>query len=432
VKWLLEQHPRRVVLDAVRSSVEAARAGGGSQQTEEQWVETIASAVRESSRPSLRRVINATGVVLHTNLGRAPLADAAISAIAHISEGFSNLEYDVETGQRGSRYSHCVGLLRQLTGAEDALVVNNCAAALVLSLNALAQKKEVLVSRGELVEIGGSFRIPDIMARSGAKLVEVGTTNRTHDDDYRRAITPKTAAIVKVHRSNFSIEGFTSDVGVERLVFIAAEHGLPVIHDLGSGLLLPLDEYGLSGEPTASVAIAAGATLVLMSGDKLLGGPQAGIILGPATEIARLRKNPFARAMRVDKLTLSALEATLRLYLEPERALKEVPLLAMLTQRVEEIESRARSIATSLRSHNIESEIVSTTASVGGGAFPTAGIPSMAVVLQSGANRTEERLRQGEPAVIGRIADGKLLLDLRSVLPREDAVLVKAIVQARS
>jgi L-seryl-tRNA(Ser) seleniumtransferase len=431
VKWLLEQHPRRVVLDAVRSSVEAARAAGGSQQTEEQWIETIASAVRESTRPSLRRVINATGVVLHTNLGRAPLADLAISAIGHVAEGFSNLEYDIETGQRGSRYSHCVGLLRQLTGAEDALVVNNCAAAIVLSLNALAQRKEVLVSRGELVEIGGSFRIPDIMARSGAKLVEVGTTNRTHDDDYRRAITPRTAAIVKVHRSNFSIEGFTSEVSVERLAFIADEHGLPVIHDLGSGLLLPLDDYGLFGEPTASVALAAGATLVLMSGDKLLGGPQAGIILGRGAAIARLRKNPFARAMRVDKLTLSALEATLRLYLEPERALKEVPVLAMLTQRVEDIESRARSIVTSLRSHNIDSEITPSAASVGGGAFPTAAIPSRAIVLQSDPARTEERLRYGEPAVIGRIADGKLLLDLRSVLPREDAALVKAIVQAR-
>jgi L-seryl-tRNA(Ser) seleniumtransferase len=432
VKWLLEQHPRRIVLDAVRTTVEAARAAGGSQQTEEQWVETITSAVRESTRPSLRRVINATGVVLHTNLGRAPLADAAISAIAHVAEGFSNLEYDIETGERGSRYSHCVGLLRQLTGAEDALVVNNCAAAMVLSLNALAQRKEVLVSRGELVEIGGSFRIPDIMARSGAKLVEVGTTNRTHDDDYRRAITPKTAAIVKVHRSNFSIEGFTSEVSVERLAFIAAEHGLPVIHDLGSGLLLPLDDFGLSGEPTASVALAAGATLVLMSGDKLLGGPQAGIILGGATVVAKLRKNPFARAMRVDKLTLSALEATLRLYLEPERALKEVPVLAMLTQTIEQIESRARSIVTSLRSHNIDSEVVPSTASVGGGAFPTAAIPSRAIALQSEPALTEEKLRNGEPAVIGRIADGKALLDLRSVLPREDATLVKAIVKARS
>jgi L-seryl-tRNA(Ser) seleniumtransferase len=432
VKWLLEQHPRRVVLDAVRSTVDAARTAVEAPRTEEQWVETIASAVRDATRPSLRRVINATGVVLHTNLGRAPLADVAIRAIAHVAEGYSNLEYDIETGQRGSRYSHCVGLLQQLTGAEDALVVNNCAAAIVLTLNALAQKKEVLVSRGELVEIGGSFRIPDIMARSGAKLVEVGTTNRTHDDDYRRAITPKTAAIVKVHRSNFTIEGFTSDVSVDHLAFIAAEHGLPVIHDLGSGLLLPLDEYGLSGEPTASVALASGATLVLMSGDKLLGGPQAGIILGGAGVIAKLRKNPFARAMRVDKLTLSALEATLRLYLEPERALKEVPVLAMLTERAEEIETRARSVVSALRSSNIDAEVAPSTASVGGGAFPTAEIASSAVVLSADAERTEERLRRGEPAVIGRIADGKLLLDLRSVLPREDGTLVQAIVKARS
>jgi L-seryl-tRNA(Ser) seleniumtransferase len=431
VKWLLEQHPRRIVLDAVRSTIEAARTAGGGERTEEQWVETITSAIRDGTRPSLRRVINATGVVLHTNLGRAPLADVAIRAIAHVAEGYSNLEYDIETGQRGSRYSHCVGLLGQLTGAEDALVVNNCAAALVLTLNAIAQKKEVLVSRGELVEIGGSFRIPDIMARSGAKLVEVGTTNRTHDDDYRRAITPKTAAIVKVHRSNFTIEGFTSEVRVERLAFIAAEHGLPVIHDLGSGLLLPLDAYGLTGEPTASTALASGATLVLMSGDKLLGGPQAGIVLGSASVIAKLRKNPFARATRVDKLTLSALEATLRLYLEPERALKEVPVLAMLTGRLEGLESRARSIVASLHTSNIEAEVAPSTASVGGGAFPTVDIASRAIVLTTDAEKLEERLRRGEPAVIGRIADGKLLLDLRSVLPREDGTLVKAIVQAR-
>jgi L-seryl-tRNA(Ser) seleniumtransferase len=432
VRSLLSQHPRRVVLDAVRAAVESARNLGGAKRTEEQWLETITSAVHDADRPSLRRVINATGVVLHTNLGRAPLADAAIRAIEHVAVGFSNLEYDTETGQRGSRYSHCVGLLQQITGAEDALVVNNCAAAMVLTLNALALRKEVLVSRGELVEIGGSFRIPDIMARSGAKLVEVGTTNRTHDDDYRRAITPKTAAIVKVHRSNFTIEGFTAEVSVERLAFIAAEHGLPVIHDLGSGLLLPLDEYGLSGESTASSALASEATLVLMSGDKLLGGPQAGIILGKPDVVSRLRKNPFARAMRVDKLTLSALEATLRLYLEPERALKEVPVLAMLTQRVEEIESRARSIVDTLGSRNIVAEVVPSRASVGGGAFPTAEMASSAVALITDAVRMEERLRRGEPAVIGRLEHGKLLLDLRSVLAREDGVLVRAIVKARA
>ena len=431
VRSLLEQHPRRVVLEAVRNAVSAARNEGHAQRTEQQWLASIASAIQSLSQPSLRRVINATGVVLHTNLGRAPLAESAVEAITHIAAGFSNLEYDVETGERGSRHSHCVGLLRQLTGAEDALVVNNCAAAMVLTLNALAQRKEVLVSRGELVEIGGSFRIPDIMARAGAKLVEVGTTNRTHDDDYRRAITPRTAAIVKVHRSNFAIEGFTSEVSVDRLAFIAAEHGLPVIHDLGSGLMVSLDEYGLTGEPTASMALESGASLLLMSGDKLLGGPQAGIILGAANVIAKLRKNPFARAMRVDKLTLSALEATLRLYLEPERAIREIPVLSMLTAPVKDIEARAEAVAAKLRDVRIDVNVASSSASVGGGAFPTAAIPSRAIVLSRNAQEAEKRLRLGEPTVIGRISERSLLLDLRSVLPREDDLLAEAIMKLR-
>ncbi|HEV7594006.1 MAG TPA: L-seryl-tRNA(Sec) selenium transferase [Gemmatimonadaceae bacterium] len=429
VRALLELHPRHIVLEAVRSAVSAARDVGNAQRTEQQWIASIASAVQSLNQPSLRRVINATGVVLHTNLGRAPLAPSAVKAIAEIAAGFSNLEYDLETGGRGSRYSHCVGLLRQLTGAEDALVVNNCAAAMVLALNALAQRKEVLVSRGELVEIGGSFRIPEIMARAGAKLVEVGTTNRTHDDDYRRAITPRTAAIVKVHRSNFAIEGFTSDVSVARLAFIAAEHGLPVIHDLGSGLMLPLDEYGLSGEPTAGTALESGASLVLMSGDKLLGGPQAGIILGSSVLIGKLRKNPFARAMRVDKLTLSALEATLRLYLEPERALREIPVLSMLTAPVREIAARAEAVVAKVRAAGIEAKVSESSASVGGGAFPTAAIPSRAIVLSGRPREAEEHLRLGDPAVIGRISDGELLLDLRSVLPHEDELLTGAIIR---
>jgi L-seryl-tRNA(Ser) seleniumtransferase len=430
VHSLLEHHPRQIVLDAVRSAINAARNAGQFHRTEQEWIDSIVAAVRDSTQPSLRRVINATGVVLHTNLGRAPLADVAIRAIEEVAQGFSNLEYDIDTGQRGSRYSHCVGLLRRLTGAEDALVVNNCAAAMVLALNALAQKKEVLVSRGELVEIGGSFRIPDIMTRSGVKLVEVGTTNRTHDDDYRRAITPKTGAIVKVHRSNFAIEGFTSDVSVERLAFIAAEHGLPVIHDLGSGLMLPLDEYGLTDEPTAAIALASRATLVLMSGDKLLGGPQAGIILGSALTVAKLRKNPFARALRVDKLTLSALEATLRLYLEPERALREIPVLAMLSAAPAQVEARAQAVARTLRDSGVDADVVATRGSVGGGAFPTAEIASSAVILSGNAEAAEARLRGGDPPVIGRIADGKLLLDLRSVQEREDTTLSRAVLQA--
>ncbi|MGH7604049.1 MAG: L-seryl-tRNA(Sec) selenium transferase [Gemmatimonadaceae bacterium] len=432
VRSLLEQHPRRVVVEAVRSAVDAARTVGEVVKSEDQWVATISSVVNKLSRPSLRRLVNATGIVLHTNLGRAPLAEAAIEAIAETAGGFSNLEYDVPTGQRGSRYSHCVGLLVQLTGAQDALVVNNCAAAIVLTLNTLAQRKEVLVSRGELVEIGGSFRIPDIMARSGARLVEIGTTNRTHEDDYRRAITQKTAVIVKVHRSNFAIEGFTSDVRVDQLAFIGAEHGLPVVHDLGSGLMLSLDAFGLSGEPTAAAALAAGASVVLMSGDKLLGGPQAGIILGDSKLLAKLRKNPLTRAMRVDKLTLSALEATLRLYLEPERALRDIPVLAMLTAPVDTLAARAKSIEAKLGSRGIDALIVDSIASVGGGAFPTAEIPSVAISISKNAQAAEQKLRLGDPAVIGRIVERQLLLDLRSVQPRDDAVLADSILRALS
>jgi L-seryl-tRNA(Ser) seleniumtransferase len=432
IRALLERHPRPIVVDAIRSAIDAARAADTSRRTEQQWVATVASAVEKTDRPSLRRVINATGIVLHTNLGRAPLAKSAVEAIERIARGFSNLEFDIETGKRGSRYSHCVSLLQQLTGAEDALVVNNCAAALVLALNALANKKEVLVSRGELVEIGGSFRIPEIMARSGAKLVEVGTTNRTHDDDYRRAITPRTAAIVKVHRSNFAIEGFTADVSLDRLAFIAAEHGLPVLHDLGSGLMLSLDDYGLRGEPTAAKSLASGASLVLMSGDKLLGGPQGGIILGSANLMAKLRRNPFARAMRVDKLTLSALEATLRLYLEPERALVEIPVLAMLTASVSTLRDRAESIRARLSQRGIAVEVVASSASVGGGAFPTTEIPSIALSLSVNAERAEAMLRAGDPAVIGHISEGRLLLDLRSVIPDEDETLSRAILAAAS
>ncbi|MGH7651679.1 MAG: L-seryl-tRNA(Sec) selenium transferase [Gemmatimonadaceae bacterium] len=429
VRSLLEHHPRGIVVEAVRNAVDAARMEGQIAKSEEQWLASISSTVDKLTRPSLRRVVNATGIVLHTNLGRAPLADAAIEAIAETAGGFSNLEYDLQTGQRGSRYSHCVGLLVQLTGAQDALVVNNCAAAIVLTLNTLAQRKEVLLSRGELVEIGGSFRIPDIMARSGARLVEVGTTNRTNEDDYRRAITPKTAAIVKVHRSNFAIEGFTSDVRVDQLAFIGSEHGLPVVHDVGSGLMLALDAYGLTGEPTAAAAVAAGASVVLMSGDKLLGGPQAGIILGESTLLAKLRKNPLTRAMRVDKLTLSALEATLRLYLEPERALRDIPVLAMLTATVESLTARANSILATVASAGIDARVLESIASVGGGAFPTAQISSVALSISGNAQNVEAKLRLGDPAVIGRIVDGYLLLDMRTVQPRDDAVLANSIVR---
>jgi L-seryl-tRNA(Ser) seleniumtransferase len=418
---LLSQHPRALVTDAIRSAIDTVRETPVSSPD---WPALVRNALEDATRPSLRRVINATGIILHTNLGRAPLAAAALEAIEIAASGFSNLEYDLENGRRGSRHSHCVALLKRLTGADDAMVVNNGAAALVLALNTLARRKQALVSRGELVEIGGSFRIPEIMERSGVKLVEVGTTNRTHPDDYRRAIAAKTAAIVKIHRSNFTVEGFVSEVGVSDLVFIAAEHGLPVIHDLGSGLLISLEKFGLTGEPTVREAMSAKPTLALMSGDKLLGGPQAGIILGDAKTIAKLRANPLARALRVDKLTLAALEATLRIYLDESRAVTEIPALAMISASVEQLRRRANAIAAAV---GVAVRVVDSESSVGAGAFPTAVLPSVALAIDENVAVTEKRLRSGDLPVIGRISENRILLDLRSVQEHDDADLASAL-----
>jgi L-seryl-tRNA(Ser) seleniumtransferase len=431
VRRLLERAPRGLVTDVVRSAVEDARlAPERAPADEAAWVAAIETRLAERERPSLRRVFNATGVVLHTNLGRAPLAAAALDAIREVAGGFSNLEYDVAAGTRGSRHVHCAALLAELTGAEDALVVNNCAAALVLALNTVSDGREAVISRGELVEIGGSFRVPDIMARSGATLVEVGTTNRTHPDDYRRALSERTGAIVSVHRSNFALNGFVTSVSVRDLAPIAAEGGVPVLHDFGSGLLLDLAPWGLTGEPTAGDAVGAGASLVLMSGDKLLGGPQAGIIVGKASMVSALRRNPLARALRVDKLTLAALETTLTLYRDPERAVKEVPALAMLTAAPEAIEERARRMLPALAARGIVAHVMRTEATVGGGAFPTARIPSAAIAIDVPQPvMAEARLRAAPVPVVGRIADGVLLLDLRGVPPeldREFAALVGA------
>jgi len=426
---LLERYPRTLVTDVIRATLAELREKG-EPADRDVLLETVAARIETASLPSLRPVFNATGIVLHTNLGRAPLATAAIEAIAEVAGGYSNLEYDLEAGRRGSRYVHCVSLLRELTGAEDAIVVNNCAAALVLTLSALARGREVIVSRGELVEIGGSFRVPDIMTRSGATLVEVGTTNRTHLDDYVRAMSPRTGAIAKIHRSNFTIEGFVADVGVRQLSPVASEHDVPIVHDLGSGLLLSLDAFGLSGEPTARDALAAGATVVMMSGDKLLGGPQAGIIVGKAHAIARLKQDPFARAMRVDKLTIAALGATLGIYRQPERALSEIPTLAMITATEDVVRARCDILARALRDAGIGARVVGTSASVGAGAFPTRDIPSAGVALDGNATVIEELLRTGRTPIIGRISDGQFLLDLRSVPPAHDARLTSAVVRA--
>jgi L-seryl-tRNA(Ser) seleniumtransferase len=431
VRALLDSAPRTLVVDAVRATVASAREGAPAPLDDEAWGHAIAGRLAELSRPSLRRVINATGIVLHTNLGRAPLADVAVDAIAAMATGYSNLEFDLARGARGSRYTHCASVLRELTGADDALVVNNCAAALVLALNTVADGREAILSRGELVEIGGSFRVHEIMGKSGARLREVGATNRTHLSDYERAIGPETGALLKVHRSNFAVHGFTAEASVRELAPLAATHGIPIVHDLGSGLLVSLDSLGLHGEPTAREAREAGASIVVMSGDKLLGGPQAGLIVGEARWLDAMRRNPLARSYRVDKLTLAALEATLALYREPARALREIPTLALLAATPDELRARADTLRRALTEERIAAETVASTGSVGAGAFPDAVLPGAAVALEGDAERWSQRLRAGAPAVVGRVHDGRLQLDLRAVIERDLPDLTRAVVAAR-
>ena len=431
VRPLLAQAPRSVVVEAARDVVNNARRDPHARPRDEQeWSAAVSEAVARALQPSLRPILNGTGVVLHTNLGRAPLAAAALAAIERVARGYTNLEYDIASGERGSRYVHCAALLREITGAEDAIVVNNCAASLVLALNTLADGRDAIISRGELVEIGGSFRVPEIMRKSGARLVEIGTTNRTHVDDYRRALDGTAAgAILKVHRSNFALEGFVAEARVAELAPLAAEHDVPIVHDLGSGLLIPLDAHGLTGEPTAREALDAGASLVTMSGDKLLGGPQAGIIVGRRALIEALRRNPLARSYRVDKLTLAALEATLALYREPARARREIPVLAMLTTAVDALRARATSLVgqlgTAAASYDVR--IIDSEASVGGGAFPTARIPSVALSIGRDAAALEEQLRLGDPGIVTRVAEQRVLVDMRTILPHEDELLARTL-----
>ena len=431
VRALLDSAPRTLVVDAVRATVASAREGAPAPIDDVAWGHAIAGTLAELSRPSLRRVINATGIVLHTNLGRAPLADVAIQAIAAIATGYSNLELDLARGARGSRYTHCASLLRELTGADDALVVNNCAAALVLALNTVADGREAILSRGELVEIGGSFRVHEIMSKSGARLREVGATNRTHLADYERAISAETGALLKVHRSNFAVHGFTAEVSVRELAPLASAQDVPIVHDLGSGLLVALDSIGLRGEPTAREAREAGASIVVMSGDKLLGGPQAGLIVGDSRWLDAMRRNPLARSYRVDKLTLAALEATLALYREPSRALREIPTLALLAATPDELRARADTLRRALADERIAAETVPSIGSVGAGAFPDAELPGAAVALDGDAERWAQRLRGGALAVVGRVHEGRFQLDLRAVPERDLPDLAHAVVAAR-
>jgi L-seryl-tRNA(Ser) seleniumtransferase len=435
---LLERYARPRVVEAARTAVDAVRAAMGRGEVPSDpaaagpYAELAEAHLHAEDTPSLRRVVNATGVVLHTNLGRAPLAEAAVTAMAGAAHAYTNLEFDLEPGERGSRYVHCVSLLTELTGAEDALVVNNAAASLVLALTTLAPGSGVAVSRGELVEIGGGFRIPEILERSGARLVEVGSTNRTRVADYRKALQAGGVSVVlKVHRSNFRITGFTEEASLEELAALSHEHGVPLLHDLGSGLFMDPERLGLPGEPRPHDAIRAGADLVAFSGDKLLGGPQAGILLGKAELIGRLRDDPMCRALRVDKGTLAGLEATLRLYREPDRALEEIPTLRMLASDRETLRKRAEALAERLGSVGVQARVVDVSGAVGGGTYPEVELPSAALEIDvEAADALQRALRAGDPPVIGRVMGGALLLDVRTVLPGQSDVLVRRVQEA--
>lgn len=444
---LLEKMPRRLVLAAVQETLQgyrqriidhhgaAADSAAALDLSPAALAREAAESARRRDRPGLRPVINATGVVLHTNLGRSPLAAAAAAAVAGIMERYCNLEIDLEEGVRGSRQAHLEGLLCDLTGAEAAVVVNNNAAAVFLILNSCAAGKEVIVSRGQLVEIGGSFRLPEVMAASGVRLVEVGTTNKTYLRDYEAAITDETAALMKVHTSNYHLVGFTASVEAAALASLARARNILAVEDLGSGLLFDLAPYGLPAEPRVQDSIAAGLDLVTFSGDKLLGGPQAGIIVGRRELIRKIRTNQLARVLRVDRLTVAALEATLRLYLDERKAVGAIPAWRALTVPLSRIRERAEALAASLMERFGEAgvKLWEGSSRVGGGALPAAELPTVLLSLQFPGLEISvlaRRLRCGDPAVMVRLQQERLLLDLRTVDPGEDALLRQAILAA--
>ena len=410
----------RVVLENLRHEL-----SGGSREHlpvgESEIVSAAEAFLARLDRRGLRPVLNGTGVVLHTNLGRAPLSDAALKNVLAVGRGYSNLELDLERGERGNRYEHCSGWIRKLTGSEDALVVNNTAAAIALTVNRLADRKQVIVARGELVEIGGSFRLPEVVRASGGVLVEVGTTNRTRPEDYRGAIGQQTALLLKVHPSNYRIEGFTEQTDLSDLVRIGREAGIPVAHDLGSGLLMPGLAPLLPEEPTPARSVSAGADLVMWSGDKLLGGPQAGIIHGRAEWIAELRRSAMLRAFRVDKLTLAALEATLALYANPDRAAVEIPVLARLAESAESVAARAERLWSRLGSAQRDLiQVVDMVSLVGGGTFPGVELPSAGWRIVGSSRKVEAACRASDPPLIGRIEDDSFIVDFRTLIPAED------------
>ncbi len=435
---LAEWHAHSAVVEAIRSELALVRlqVAQGQPLNGASILETIAEAVElrlsRDLQPTLRGVINATGIVLHTNLGRAPIAEAAAQAAFEAACGYLNLELDLDTGKRSKRQNPIREWLRRLTGAESATVVNNNAAATVIALRALCQGKEVIVSRGQLIEIGGSFRIPEIMSVSGAILREVGTTNITRLADYENAITPNAAALLRVHTSNYRISGFTESVSIADLVALSKRHGLAVIDDIGSGALLDFNRFGFQAEPVARDCVAAGADLVLFSGDKLLGGPQAGILTGKAEWIARIESDPLMRAFRCDKMTLAALEATLRIYLNEEKALREIPVLRLLSLPLEELRRRAEELAERLRTMPALASVESAedVAYVGGGSLPDQPMKTWVVeVTPAGLSDADfaRRLRVGTPAVLARVRDGNVVLDVRTIFPHQMDELVAAI-----
>ena len=434
-------YPREQIVEAVRAELDELRSelSAGTNLDGRLSAEGVAAAavsrLRRELRPKLRAVINATGIVLHTNLGRSPLASSAVQAVAEAAGGYLNLELDLDSGKRSSRQDAVREWVKKLTGAEAATAVNNNAAATVIVLRAVCAGKEAIVSRGQLIEIGGSFRIPDIMAVSGAILREVGTTNITRASDYARAIGPNTGALMQVHTSNYRISGFTKSATLAELVELGRKHGLPVIDDVGSGAMLDFGRFGFTGEPVVRESVQTGADLVLFSGDKLLGGPQAGVIAGRADLIAQIEKDPLMRAFRLDKMTLAALEATLRLYLDEERALHEVPVLRMLATSKEQLRSRAEALANRLRAlPGLGSvTLLDDVAYVGGGSLPDQTMGTVVVALVPVAISDADlayRLRTGTPAVMGRLSEGKLLFDLRTVFAEQEDALVEAVQQA--
>ncbi|WP_442970749.1 L-seryl-tRNA(Sec) selenium transferase [Romboutsia sp. CE17] len=443
LKSILNEYPRSLVLDSVRQAIDEKRKliikldenNEGIEINNSDIIIDSIKKIKVNYSLSLKNVINGTGVVLHTNLGRSLLSESIKEEVWEIASKYSNLEYDIELGQRGSRYVHLVDIIKKLTKAEDVLIVNNNAAAVLLVLNTLAKNKDVIVSRGELVEVGGSFRIPSIMSLSGAKLVEVGATNKTHILDYEEAINEDTNILMKVHTSNYKILGFTESVGLDELSKISKKYNIPLVEDLGSGVLIDLSKYGLSYEPTVLDSIKKGVDIVTFSGDKMLGGPQAGIIVGKKEYIDKMKKNQLTRALRVDKITIAALEATFRLYLDEKKAVKEIPTLRMLTYSLDELKDRAKKFLDMLNKLklNIDIKLEEGFSQVGGGSMPIERMNTYLISLRPNnisVSSLEEKLRLSNSHIIGRISEDRYLLDVRTIFDNQFEIIAKEIKNA--